>query len=496
MANFRRLRMQIIAGAISLPSLLAFQNCNGGFQGATLGNKGPSLPSPNPQPPQPNPTPIPPAPRLTVLSGLSKIQMNFNEWTFSPIMNAEVTPWAFNDGSANAWTGFLVSTNSSYQCATPDNIFSLSSLTKLSATNTCRLRLQSQLEEDINLTSDPTPWRFGYYGAQSGEVTNAGGSNYTLYSINHGEHSNIPANTFQNSSCISAPDIGYGTLDCNDPNNSWGSYNAFVSMSSMPWTSPNLSGNAFFTDLGPITWPSNGYVETIDGVTVKATDGGVRHPTSIVHDGYLYIFYEDMSQGDESAGTGPGMKVARAPVTGTGVDPRSFKTYYNGAFTDWALPSGFDSSRASDFYASKGGRSNIIFPDQTMVLQPAVPGTKRTDMRKEQQVPMFAVAKVSGTEWFLGVGLEVNKGVTLRLSKDLVHWSLPSIIPGTEIIDYWNQGADFEHLPLEYPRLMNAAGNNSSVIDANDFYIVGMTITDLGGTTQKTMQFIRLKLEL
>lgn len=409
-------------------------------------------------------------------------------------MNAETTPWAFSDGSAGGWTGFLVSTSSSYQCATPDNIFTLSSLTKLSATNTCHMRVQSQLEENLSIANDPTPWRFSYYGAHSGMVLNTGGANYTLFTINHGEHANVPANTYNNNACIPAPDIGYGVLNCNDVNNGWGSYNAFISMSSMPWTSGNLSSGTLYTDLGPITWPANGYVETLNGVVVKATDGGVRTPTSITYNGYLYVFYEDMSQGDESSGTGPGMKVARAPITGSGVDPKSFKTYFNGAFTDSALPIGFDSTRAADFYASKGGRSSFIFPDQPIVFQPAAQGTKRTDMRKEQQVPMFSVAQVKGTDWFLGVGLELNKGVTLRLSKDLVHWSLPTVIPGTELVDYWTKGVDFERLPLEYPRLMNAAGTSSSWIDSSDFYVVGMTITDLGGTTQKTMQAIHLKL--
>lgn len=435
------------------------------------------------------------APAITVLAGIHTVPVIFNDWTFRPSMNAEVTPAMFAGGSGA--TTFFIPTAYLYMCSTPENIFKVSGFVRISARNNCRLRLQSYMADtNYAATDDPYPWRWKYYTGLSGFMVGTAGKR-TFYTINHGEHGNVPARHFKGQgACLQAPDIGYGVLDCNQRALQWGSYNAFVSMSSMAWTPSNLAGDARFVDLGPIAWPANGYVETVNGRTIKATDGGIRYSDAIVKDGYVYVFYDDTSQGDASAGRGPGVKVMRAPIASSGVDPHSFKSYYDGEFIDPALPAGFTAAKAKDFYATKGGRSSDIFPDLAVHLERPTPGTGRTDRRRVTTVHQFGVAKVQGSDWYLMVSFQLDRGTTLRLSKDLVHWSPPTLVPGTEY-DAWQNRFDTHHYMLLYPRLANASGTTNNSVDPNDFYIVGVTIKDPGtGVTQKTMQAIKLKLTL
>jgi len=73
-------------------------------------------------------------------------------------------------------------------------------------------------------------------------------------------------------------------------------------------------------DNGPVIWPSAGYVDDRG----RKVSWGVRHPSSFVHDGYLYIFYLDTSDSpDVNHGI---IKVARSPLSAKGAP---------GSFTSW-----------------------------------------------------------------------------------------------------------------------------------------------------------------
>jgi hypothetical protein len=425
--------------------------------------------------------------------------MYFNDWTARPIMNAEATPWALGTHRAGGWYSFLVSTAATYLCATPDNVFELTSEKNIADTSTCRLKQRAAINGRNAPNANNLPlWRRDYYGALSGHLLETGPNNWTIYLINHGELQNDDPAMFPGSNglatCAPAPDIGYGSLSCGAVN-WWGSYNAFITMSSIPFTQSALAGSeAVTTDYGPITWPSNGYIESLDGgaTWIKATDGGVRHPSSILKDGYIYVFYEDLSQGKESEGRGPGIKVIRAPVTSSGIDPTSFRTYFENTFTDPALPPGYDVSSYHKKWSTKGGRSGSLFPLNVVPALPT-PGTARPDMRHVSDIFSFSVARVNGTDLYLGVANELAKGVTIRLSKDLLHWGEPTVVPGTGL-NFWAGGVDLQRLPLLYARPANADGDSNTDIEPNDFYIIGTQTAQHGATEAKVVNAIHLQL--
>ena len=449
----------------------------------------------------PSPSGVSAKPSITVLQPITQSKVYFNDWTAQPIMNAEVTPWALGTHRAGSWYSFLVSTGATYLCEFPNNIFNVSFEKSMADTNTCRLRQSAVINGSNAMNTDNIPlWRRDYYGAFSGHLLQTAPSSRTIYLINHGELDNDDPEMFPGKNglvnCAPAPDIGYGSLSCVGVN-WWGSYNAFVTMSSIPFTEAALSGNeSLATDYGPITWPSNGYIESLDeGATwIKATDGGVRHPSSIIKDGFIYVLYEDLSQGQESDGRGPGIKIIRAPITQSGIDPRSFKMYFENDFTESALPPGYDLARYYTKWSAKGGRSSSLFPNN-VVIAPPTPGTRRAQMRHLSDIFSFSVAKVNHTHWYLGVANESSKGVTIRLSKDLLHWSESTVVPGTES-NYWAGGVDLQRLPLLYARLANSDGDSNTDIEAPDFYIIGTQTARRGDTVAKVVNLIHLQLNL
>jgi len=369
--------------------------------------------------------------------------------------DAEITPWSLENHALGGDYLYLVTTYDTYMCSSPYNIFSLSQETRIDTSGSCKKRQSSTVTPENSSTNATTPlWSRDYYGAFSGQLVPVTGG-IKIYTINHGELLNN--NYFSSTSCVQAPNIGYGTFPCTAAYSDK-SYNAFVGMSSFDWTLANYQSNNSFTDLGPIVWPANGYVDNGG----KATDLGILHPTSIIKDSYLYVFFRDTSQNTVDGRTA-GLKVARAPITGDGIDPHSFKTYFNGDFADSALPSGFDQSHIMNYFSQKGGRSSALFENDTSAGHPP-------------DVYSFSVAKLTDTNLYLGVAQDLYVGITLRLSDDLVNWSQQTTVPGTAF-DYFTDGGtpNFIKQPLMYPRLANANGDTDNEIDPNDFYIIGTT---------------------
>lgn len=441
-----------------------------------------------------------PQPIITKLQGTTESKMYFND--DKGIMNAEITPWALETKKTGGWYTYLTSTYDTFMCTTPNNIFELKTEDKLADRNNCVLRLEPGLTPSTFSNPNSVPlWLRDYHGTFSAHLLKNSNNDMTLYSINHSESYNNDslAIRFPNNSvppCIPVANMGYGSLPC-DPTNWWGSYNAWITLSRMPWNYTNLTTSKKFDDLGPITWPSNGYIESLDNnqTWVKATDGGVRHPSSIIKDNYLYVFYEDLSQGSESSGRGPGFKVIRAPITDQGIDPSSFKAYYNGSFSDSSLPSGFNLSTYHKSLAQKGPRASSLFPQLTKAAPQSTKGTMRKGARQVGDIISFSVARVSGSDYYLGVAHELSRGTTLRLSKDLVNWSEPTLIPETES-NWWSGSVDLQKHPLLYPRLANKNGDSNVLIDPNEFYVIGTQTKSRNGIDAKIVNFIKLKLAL
>lgn len=298
------------------------------------------------------------------------------------------------------------------------------------------------------LTNTQTYWRHSYYGIYGAHViTNPMGKN-CIVGILHGENKNMkhysdvnivydntvmPARTFQFPQDYGGPDPNTGEWVEN-----WSAYFAFIGMEYCPLDNDNGKSMAQ-QDIGPILWPAKGYLNSDH----TQASGGLRHPSSIVHDGYLYVFYLDAScfKGD--------IRMARCRLDQLWT-PGSFRNYYNGAFNEPSLPKGFHKEKREFFYVP-GGRSTPLFPDVF--------------------INRFSVAKVKDTKWFIGVEERIEEKVWpdcplyLRLSTDLVTWSQPFKIdypytPGIEPI-------------LPYCTFFNNTFTSNILIDANDFYIAG-----------------------
>jgi hypothetical protein len=439
-------------------------------------------------------------PKITVLAPISETNLYFND--YKGIMNAEITPWALGSKRTGGWYTYLISTFDTFMCTTPSNIFTLKETEKIIDRKTCRLRLEPGINPDTLSTIGSIPlWRRDYHGTFSAHLITVKNQGPMVYAVNHGESYNndslairFPASSLP--PCVQVADMGYGSLPC-EPKYLWGSYNAWITLSSMPWTLKNLNGSTKFSDLGPITWPSNGYIESLDNGKswVKATDGGVRHPSSIIKDNYLYVFYEDLSSGVESNGRGPGFKVVRAPITSDGIKPSDFRAYFQGNFSEPTLPADFNLAKYYLKLAARGPKATNIFPNSLHAVTENTLGARRTGGRIVSDVMNFSVAKVNGTPYYLGVGNDLSLGTTLRLSTDLVNWSSPIVVPGTEA-NWWVGKIDIQKTPLLYPRLMNADGDSNTDIDPQEFYITGTQTKLHGPADAKVVNAIKLKLTL
>jgi len=383
-------------------------------------------------------------PSFTILSEVEPTGVDFNNTQEERI--TEITPWALENKTKTGGNHlFLVSSNKTFLCEFPDNIFG-SIFT--STVSSCKLRQGSTINrQTVNNTYDTTLplWRRDFYGAFSGHIV-VTDSGTLIYAINHGELLNNDYFMPLGQPCYPTPNIGYWIPPCDgQPENV--SYNAFVTMSSFNFGRDFYSQTPF-TDLGPVVWPANGYVDA----GKKATYLGILHPSSIIKDGYLYVFFRDTSLGQDSEGRGPGPKVARAPITSTGVDPKSFKTYYNGAFTDSALPQGFDKNNIMNYFNKKGGRSSSLF-------------VRDYSPQYITNTYSFAVAKIKNNPGYLGVSNDLIKGLSFRFSLDLVNWSNDTVLS--------QGGAAGDSGPFMYARLADINGDSSSEIDPQDFYVIG-----------------------
>ena len=294
----------------------------------------------------------------------------------------------------------------------------------------------------------------------------------------HGENKNLVSdrhyqNTIQPNVPIDLRD--HATYSGGNPYiEGWEAYNAFISAAWVPHTDQNNGGRQFFSnELGPIVWPSTGFI-TPNGV--KSTSG-LKHPSSIAHDNYIYVFY---SEGGPYGGRVPqeegrteGIKVARAPVHDA-LNPHAYQVYYrdpNGVEA-WhrSLPEGFSKDRMLDFVTVQGGKATDIMND---------------DLNQSQHI-RFAAAKVRNTDYFIGVEeyIDLADGrrfkVALRFSKDLVHW--------TERQQVVYEAANWETSRLNYPVFLDKEGATNTTIDIDDFYILG---TDPG--VQNHINKIRLQ---
>ncbi|RYG01571.1 MAG: T9SS type A sorting domain-containing protein [Chitinophagaceae bacterium] len=254
----------------------------------------------------------------------------------------------------------------------------------------------------------------------------------------------------------------------------WLAYNAMISAAWVPNNAGTNWGQQFFNnELGPITWPSTGYV-TVNGV--KCTSG-LKHPSSIVADGYIYVFYTDGgpfgANIHHEEGRHEGVKVVRAKIEDA-LDPHAYAVYYKdpSGIESWlpALPAGFTKENMLDYVAVRGSKSADLMND--------VHGTS--------QEVRFSVAKVRDADYYIGVEeyIDIADGkkfkVAFRYSDDLVNW-------GDRVVVVY-ESPEWSKTKMNYPVFLDKEGWNNTEVDIDDFYILGTGINP-----QKMVNKIHIK---
>lgn len=378
----------------------------------------------------------------------------------------EIPPTIIKGG----WYQYIFSGLDTSICSSPNSLFELSSASPpMSCWQTTTPVVDSALRT-TRFTADQVakeaPWRRNYSGIMSAQIGNVDGIGSTLIALTHGENKGEKTpyqgagsgkflNTIAPKMTNSVGQVPSGT--CYEPD---GCYFGFVNLSWIAHKKETNWGMQMMNDAGPITWPSAGYV-TANGKT--KISNGPRHPSSIIKDGYLYVYYIDIlytngTDGNSAKyanqeGRQSGIKLIRAPLS-SATTPSAYRAYYNGSFSQATLPSGFN-------------KDTML---QTSML--AQPGPKTSPVTGPSPEPIsFTVALVRDTGIYVAAE-EYNdwtncNGLTrmaLRFSKDLVNWGQRHVI--MDCTPYLSNS-------LHYPKFMNASQTSNDMVEKEGFYILG-----------------------
>jgi hypothetical protein len=190
------------------------------------------------------------------------------------------------------------------------------------------------------------------------------------------------------------------------------------------------------------------------------TTVGLRHPSSIIVDNYIYIYYVEggIYKGWTTAEEGRqgGVKIARVPVSDA-LDPTKYQTYYrdsNGNQT-WnaSLPAGLTKDNMLSFVSVRGPKSSDVLNDNNTT----------------SDVVRFSVARVRNTNYFIGIEQyhewsSSTYSIAVRFSSNLLDWSPRQIV---------YSASDWDHSKLNYPIPLDHNGWTNNEVDADDFYIIG-----------------------
>lgn len=386
-------------------------------------------------------------------------------------MKMEVPPWTIPGG----WHSyFMVDGRNSYVCSSPGDLIVNSDLDIRGDgagpvdVSTAALR---RAGKDCDLHGQD--WSRVYYAVYSAEYFQHPAEGAVSLGFLHAENKDVCEG---GSDCHNT--INGGTANvCPFSGDYWPRYNSFVCAS---WTPNNRATNwgqhYFSNELGPVVWPCTGYLQS-DGA--KATTG-VNLPSSIQYDGYVYVFYHDAGpyaglNSHNEEGRQEGVKVVRAPLSDA-LDPHAWRAYYRDSLGDdhWepSLPAGFTKETMLDYLRVQGPRTTDLMGDEA--------GNRFGSLR-------FSVARVRDRDYFIGVEsyIDHTDGNTyktaLRFSTDLLHWTDRRLI-----ID---AATDFTTSHMNYPIFLSADGWSNSLVDGDDFYVLGT-----GSTISNTVYKIRIHL--
>jgi hypothetical protein len=386
--------------------------------------------------------------------------------------NTEVPPWVLDGQQRNY---FFVNGTNTYIWSSPASLTSGETfdLDKTDGPHEASRTFIQSISATATAAAVRTSqdWKRNYHGIYSASSFTHPVLGPITLGFLHGENKNVLMpdgtryqNTIQPNVTINPSDPG--TYSGGSPyHEGWEAYNGIISASWIPNNAQTNWGAAFFqNEMGPIAWPATGYV-TRNGV--KSTSG-LRHPSSLVDGGYVYVFYLEGgafgSNVPDEEGRKEGIKVIRAPLD-SALDPASYRVYYQDS-------SGTDTWKPS-------------LPDgltpQNMLKFVSVRGPKATDLMQDSlnhfQEIRFSVAKLRNLDYYVGVeqymDLEDSSRIKLALhfSTDLVHWT------GRVLIIY--TAPDWNRSRLNYPIFLNKEGNSNSEVDLDDFFILGASSSPL-----------------
>mgnify|MGYP005750644541 CR=1 FL=1 len=287
-------------------------------------------------------------------------------------------------------------------------------------------------------------WRRNYNGIFSAHILPDRGRGNIVFALSHGENKNEKVGDFFYQNSV-RPDYlikprdpstysgGTPYKDC------WEAYFGFLNGNWSKLNNDSTLGPTYFNDIGPVLWPSAGYVNRQG----HQTSQGLRHPSSIVHNGYLYIFVIDTSMD----GTG-GVKIVRV-LTENVLNPQRYQTWSKGGWIK-ALPDGFSASQVKNYFTVRGPANTPIIPNDKSTVR-------------------FSVARFQeSTNRFIAVEEYINANNTIELafrySKDLINWSDRHVI---------YHASNWKVSELHYPVFMNLKGLTDGSINRKEFYILG-----------------------
>jgi hypothetical protein len=364
------------------------------------------------------------------------------------LVKAEYPPWIIGGG----WrTYYLVDGIGTSVASHPASMVTASEIDfKNGGGDPVRIATPSGCQNNVHQDGQIEPWRLQYYGAYSAQYINHPTAGTVNLAFVEGEN-------------YSQSDKW---LDVGCAGNGWNSHSTFLCGEWIPNNQSTNWGQQYFPNhMGPIIWPATGYF-TASGL--KSGHGCANNATIQADDGYLYVFYKDHSEYDiginMEPGRLPGIKVARVPIHDA-LNPLAYRTFYedaNGIHWNLSMPAGFNKNNIVSFYTSLGPQGSLL-------------------LEGDRDYTRFAVARVAGTNYYLGVGSYpdpdpahrwldadgdwVSPQVTnLKFSYDLLHWFGDRTI---DIADSWKTGH------FNYPIFLSADGWTNTSIDVDNFYVVG-----------------------
>jgi hypothetical protein len=365
-----------------------------------------------------------------------------NLYTNKGSIPMEIPPWTIDQG------GHI------YFCHNGGNTFAYASSSPLSPRSSIDCDGHGPYFATGPVLSEP--WRRSYSGIYSAHAVTVPGAGPVLLGFCHNENKNL-CGGLENSIDPAVP------VNCNDL------YQGYFGLVSAVWAPGSSNGQQAFNPIGPILWPGSGYVAP-DGVT--AATQGLLQPSSIVDNGYVYVYIWDKGptpggpQGNP--GITRGIKLVRAPLSGC-LDPMQYEVYYKDALgnVQWlpSMPQGFTKETFMNFVRVRGPLSTDILPDELV---------------SNTECFRFTVARVNGADYYLGLEEYVDHQdyntdasskpkprhhVALRLSYDLINWS-----PRVAVIE---SSANWDASGFNYPIFLSADGSTNTAVDLNKFYVVG-----------------------